>query len=141
EVDAEHLGQPALAYTVAVGIGKLGAFLEVDHEIDGDAGIPRPLGMGRLGAVTDEVACHDCSPSLRDDSVQPQEPPADQSAKVGPTFTAAASRAARRITSASGAHNINMIAPKVAKLSLVPQRSAIQPISGGIMMDERRCPV
>ena len=58
EIGAEHLGQPALGDAVPGRIGEFGAFLEIDHEIDGDAGVSGPLGMGRLGAVADEIAGH-----------------------------------------------------------------------------------
>jgi len=52
------------ADAVAGGIGQLRAFLEIDHEVDGDTRAARPLGMRRLGAVTDEVACHFASVSV-----------------------------------------------------------------------------
>lgn len=48
------------------------------------------------------------------------------------------SRPIRRMISASGAHNNNMRAPRMMKLSLTPQRSAIPPISGGIMIEVSR---
>src|SRR5215469_2018130 len=58
EIGAEHFGEAALADAVAGGIGQLRAFLEIDHEVDGDARAARPLGMRRFGTVTDEVADH-----------------------------------------------------------------------------------
>ena len=58
QISAQHFSKPALRDTVPGGIGKLGALLEIDHEIDGDAGVPGPLGMRRLGAVADEIAGH-----------------------------------------------------------------------------------
>src|SRR6516162_11734361 len=62
EIAAEHLGQPGLGHAVTRRIGKFGTFLEIDYEIDGDTGIAGPSGMGRLGAVADEVARHCWSP-------------------------------------------------------------------------------
>ena len=47
----------------------------------------------------------------------------------------------RRITSASSAHNGNIKAPYIRKLSLVPNRSATAPITGGIRIELSRCPV
>src|SRR5215469_3218062 len=58
QIRAEHLGETALADAVAGGIGELRAFLEVDHEVDGDASAAGPLGMRWLGAVPDEISCH-----------------------------------------------------------------------------------
>src|ERR1700722_19976341 len=58
QIRAQHFGQSALGNTVPGGIGELRAFLEIDHEIDGDAGIPGPLGVRRLGTVADEITCH-----------------------------------------------------------------------------------
>jgi len=40
--------------------------------------------------------------------------------------------------SASGAHNSSMSAPKMKKLSLVPQRSATAPMTGGIRIELSR---
>ena len=62
QIPAEHLGQPALGDAVPTRVGELGPFLEIDHEIDGDAGIPGPVGVGRLGTVADEIPCHSFSP-------------------------------------------------------------------------------
>src|SRR5580692_2438200 len=62
QIRAQHLGQSALGNTVSRRIGELRAFLEIDHEIDGDAGVARPLGVRRLGTVADEIPCHSFSP-------------------------------------------------------------------------------
>src|SRR5689334_2278783 len=58
QIRAQHLGQPAFRDAVSRGIGKLRALLEIDHEVDGNAGVPRPLRMRRLGAVADKIAGH-----------------------------------------------------------------------------------
>ena len=58
QIRAEHLGQSPLGNTIPGGIGKLRAFLEIDYEIHRNAGVPGPLGVGRFGAVADEIAGH-----------------------------------------------------------------------------------
>src|SRR6516165_953933 len=62
EIGTEHLGESALADAIPGGIGELRAFLEIDHEVDGDAGAAAPSGMRRFGAVSDEIACHGFPP-------------------------------------------------------------------------------
>src|SRR5262249_29935447 len=65
EVAAKHLGQPAFGDAVAGREGQFGAFLEIDHEINGDARVTRPIGIGRLGAVADKITAHGVSPWRR----------------------------------------------------------------------------
>lgn len=48
------------------------------------------------------------------------------------------SRRCRRIISASGTHNSNISVPRMKKLWLTPQRSAMPPIRGGIMIEVSR---
>src|SRR5262249_58676269 len=112
-----HLGQPALRDTVSGGVGELRTLFEIDHEIDGDAGVAGPLGVGRLGAVTDEVAGHLASVCAVCDGVR------------GP---AAASRVARRVIRATGADSASRRVPRIRKLAPAPHWSAIPPIAGGI---------
>src|SRR6516225_11758983 len=132
EVAAEHLGQPALGHSVAGRIGEFRTFLEIDHEIDGDAGVAGPSGMGRLSAVTDEVAGHGSLLQVYGTAAYSPSGPdrrgrIDQSASLASPFSAAAIRLLRRVISASGTHSSSMNAPKMTKLSLAPQRSAIPP--------------
>jgi hypothetical protein len=63
EISAEHLGQPALGDAIPSGIGQFRPFFEINHEIDRNPGVTRPSGVGRLGPITNEVACHFCSVS------------------------------------------------------------------------------
>src|SRR5947209_6481004 len=58
QIRAQHLGQPPLRDAVPGGIRKLRALLEIDDEIDRNAGVSGPLGMRRLGAIADEIAGH-----------------------------------------------------------------------------------
>src|SRR5271169_4036939 len=44
----------------------------------------------------------------------------------------------RRMISASGTHNSNISVPRTKKLWLTPQRSAIPPIRGGVMIEVSR---
>ena len=53
---ARRLAQKDLGRGVAVQDGVLAALLVVQHEADGDAGLARPLRIGRVGAVAHEVA-------------------------------------------------------------------------------------
>jgi hypothetical protein len=53
---AGRLAQEHLGRGVAVQNGVLAALLVVQHEADGDAGLARPLRVGRVGAVACEVA-------------------------------------------------------------------------------------
>jgi hypothetical protein len=47
----------------------------------------------------------------------------------------------RRMMSSKGVHRSNMSVLSIKKLSLTPQRSAIPPMSGGIMIEVSRWPV
>src|SRR5216683_6143819 len=102
QIPAEHLGQPALGDAVPTRVGELGPFLEIDDEIDGDAGVAGPLGMRRLGAVTYEIACHLAS---------------DCGFCGCERMTDVSSRAARRVISATGADSISKTAPRMTKLA------------------------
>jgi hypothetical protein len=68
-------------------------------------------------------------------------PPHTQSARVAAALDREAERTARRVSSASGTHNSSISAPRMKKLSLTPQWSAMPPISGGITIEVSRCPV
>ena len=53
---AQHVGQKRFRSTVAVQNVVFAALLEIHHELHGDAGIARPMRIGRLAAVAAEVA-------------------------------------------------------------------------------------
>ena len=62
---ADDLGQEHFGCRIAVEHRVLGAFLVIQHELDGDPGVARPARMRRRGAVADHVAriAHPASPS------------------------------------------------------------------------------
>jgi len=93
-------------------------------------GVPRSIRHGRHRLCD----CGQYSPPLWRSA-------AHQSAGVGSAFSVIAERAARRVASTSGRHSNSINAPRMKKLSLRPQRSAIPPISGGIIIEVSRCPV
>jgi hypothetical protein len=64
---ADHLRQAGLVRRVAVIDGALGAFLDVEDEVDGDPGTARPPGVRRVAGIADEVSVqvgHRRSPSV-----------------------------------------------------------------------------
>src|SRR5207248_10082393 len=50
------LDQAGLGNAVALRVRQLGAFLEIDHEIDRDARFARPARVPRGGAIADKIA-------------------------------------------------------------------------------------
>src|ERR1700730_11885598 len=62
-IGAGALDQPGLRDAVARGVGQLGALFEIDHEIDRDPRLARPMRVRRLGAVADKIAGHFFSPA------------------------------------------------------------------------------
>src|SRR5437764_833817 len=55
-IGAGALDQASFRDAVALRMGQLRAFLEIDHEIDRDTRFARPARMWRLGAVADKIA-------------------------------------------------------------------------------------
>ena len=53
---AKHVGQECFRCGVAMQDVALAAFLVVDHELHGDTRATRPARIGRVAAVTDEIA-------------------------------------------------------------------------------------
>ena len=53
---AKHVGKESFRCFIAVKNVVLAALFEIDHELHGDAGVPRPTRIGWFAAVTDKVA-------------------------------------------------------------------------------------
>ncbi|OMP13156.1 hypothetical protein COLO4_02182 [Corchorus olitorius] len=51
----DHLGKKGLGLLVAVEDVALATLFVIEHEGQGDAGVTRPAGVGRLGAIADEI--------------------------------------------------------------------------------------
>src|SRR6188768_3129155 len=53
---AQNVGQEGLRGAIAVEDIVLAAFLEIHHELDGNARVARPFGIGRVAPVAAEIA-------------------------------------------------------------------------------------